>query len=77
MPIVCIYRNFLLLCIDDEKNIITVGTVRAGAGSPLQFDPLPALLPRVPQTKTLSLTSNLVSIFSQLVCVGTNQYSTT
>ncbi|NXW42944.1 F149B protein, partial [Nyctiprogne leucopyga] len=46
---------------DDEKNVITVETMRADAGSPLQFDPLPALLPRVPQT------SNLVSIFSQLV----------
>ncbi|NXC77741.1 F149B protein, partial [Anhinga anhinga] len=52
---------------DDEKNIITVETIRADAGSPLQFDPLPVLLPRVPQTKTPSVTSNLVSIFSQLV----------
>ncbi|NXE84134.1 F149B protein, partial [Cochlearius cochlearius] len=52
---------------DDEKNIITVETIRADAGSPLQFDPLPPLLPRVPQTKMPSVTSNLVSIFSQLV----------
>ncbi|NXF40053.1 F149B protein, partial [Nyctibius bracteatus] len=52
---------------DDEKNIITVETIRADAGNPLQFDPLPALLPRVPQTKMPSVTSNLVSIFSQLV----------
>ncbi|NXE12888.1 F149B protein, partial [Lophotis ruficrista] len=52
---------------DDEKNIITVEKIRADAGSPLQFHPLPALLPRVPQTKTPSVTSNLVSIFSQLV----------
>ncbi|NWQ94733.1 F149B protein, partial [Burhinus bistriatus] len=52
---------------DDEKNIITVETIRADAESPLQFDPLPVLLPRVPQTKMPSVTSNLVSIFSQLV----------
>ncbi|XP_064320650.1 primary cilium assembly protein FAM149B1 isoform X1 [Phalacrocorax carbo] len=44
---------------DDEKNIITVETIRADAGSPLLFDPLPVLLPRVPQTKTPSVTSNL------------------
>ncbi|XP_050754864.1 primary cilium assembly protein FAM149B1 [Gymnogyps californianus] len=44
---------------DDEKNIITVETIRADAGSPLQFDPLPVVLPRVPQTKTPSVTSNL------------------
>ncbi|NWH22719.1 F149B protein, partial [Grus americana] len=55
---------------DDEKNIITVETIRADAGSPLQFDPLPVLLPPVPQTKMPSVTSNLVSIFSQLVNVS-------
>ncbi|NXY87756.1 F149B protein, partial [Alcedo cyanopectus] len=51
---------------DDEKNI-TVATMRAEAGSPLPFDPLPVLLPRVPPTKMPSVTSTLVSIFSQLV----------
>ncbi|NXY66021.1 F149B protein, partial [Callaeas wilsoni] len=51
---------------DDEKNIITVEALRADARSPLQLDPLPALLPRVPHTKTPSVTSNLVRIFSQL-----------
>ncbi|NXP40563.1 F149B protein, partial [Leiothrix lutea] len=49
---------------DDEKNIITVETLRADARSPLQLDPLPALLPRVPHTKMPSVTSNLVRIFS-------------
>ncbi|XP_009702920.1 PREDICTED: protein FAM149B1, partial [Cariama cristata] len=44
---------------DDEKNIITIETIRADAGSPLQFDPLPVLLPRVSQTKMPSVTSNL------------------
>ncbi|NWU39320.1 F149B protein, partial [Hylia prasina] len=49
---------------DDEKNIIPVETLRADARSPLQLDPLPALLPRVPHTKMPSVTSNLVRIFS-------------
>ncbi|NWX59034.1 F149B protein, partial [Promerops cafer] len=49
---------------DDEKNVITVETLRAAARSPLQLDPLPALLPRVPHTRMPS--SNLVRIFSQL-----------
>ncbi|KFP59686.1 Protein FAM149B1, partial [Cariama cristata] len=47
---------------DDEKNIITIETIRADAGSPLQFDPLPVLLPRVSQTKMPSVTSNLVNL---------------
>ncbi|NXI54507.1 F149B protein, partial [Chloroceryle aenea] len=47
---------------DDEKNIITVETMRADAGSPLPFDPLPVLLPCVPQAKTPSVTSNLVNL---------------
>ncbi|NXA94626.1 F149B protein, partial [Melanocharis versteri] len=51
---------------DDEKNIITVEMLQADARSPLQLDPLPALLPRVPHTKMPSVSSNLVRIFSQL-----------
>ncbi|KFQ16994.1 Protein FAM149B1, partial [Merops nubicus] len=47
---------------DDEKNILTVEAIRADAGSLLPFDPLPALLPRVPQPKTPSVTSNLVNL---------------
>ncbi|NXK96474.1 F149B protein, partial [Formicarius rufipectus] len=52
---------------DDEKNIITVETLRADARSPLQLHPLPALLPHRSHTKMPSVTSNVVSIFSQLL----------
>ncbi|NXV11693.1 F149B protein, partial [Cepphus grylle] len=48
---------------DDEKNVITIEAIRGDAESPLQFDPLPALLPRVPQPKMPPVMSNLVSIF--------------
>ncbi|XP_039926888.1 primary cilium assembly protein FAM149B1 isoform X2 [Hirundo rustica] len=47
---------------DDEKNIITVEALRADARSPLQLDPLPALLPQVPHKKMPSVTSNVASL---------------
>ncbi|KAJ7426907.1 protein FAM149B1 [Willisornis vidua] len=47
---------------DDEKNIMTVGTLRADARSPLLPHPLPALLPRMPHTKMPSVTSTVVSL---------------
>lgn len=70
-------RTSLVLCTDDEKNIITVETLRADARSPLQLEPLPALLPRVPHTKMPSVTPNLVRIFIQLLfCVEMNHIVT-
>uniref|UniRef100_A0A8C9F9V2 Family with sequence similarity 149 member B1 n=1 Tax=Pavo cristatus TaxID=9049 RepID=A0A8C9F9V2_PAVCR len=52
-----------------------ISVTQSDSGSPQQFDPLPVLLPRVPQTKMPSVTSNLVSTSSQLVCVRMTQYN--
>ncbi|NWH86022.1 F149B protein, partial [Aegithalos caudatus] len=70
-----IFRHWEGSASDDEKNIITVETLRADVRSSLQLDPLPALLPWVPHTKMPPVTSNLVRIFSLFWSSSASQHN--